>query len=141
MNKRDSSTALARSTNSGTTSLPNVSSVSFTVLGQLWSMKNGKSPNRRGGTFKNPKARKFEQDFALQVPPGAKVGMGSRDQLLRATVTVWYPSWRQDADFELVYDLLQHTGVVSNDRWIRQKHQYAEVDPKNPRVEIILEEL
>lgn len=125
----------------GTTWPPSASSVSFSVLGQCWSMKNQRSPNGRGGTYKNAKARKFEEDFGLQVPPEAKIGFGSRDQLLRATVTVWYPSWRQDGDFALIYDLLQKTGVVSNDRWIRQRHEYAEVDPKNPRVEITIEEI
>jgi Holliday junction resolvase RusA-like endonuclease len=43
---------------------------------------------------------------------------------------------------EAVYDSLQTAGVVSNDRWIRVKHVYAtEVDPVNPRVEIMIEEL
>lgn len=91
--------------------------------------------------MKHPKALKFEEDFALQVPVEAKRQLGSKDELLRATITVYYPSWRQDGDFALIYDLLQKTGVVSNDRWIREKHEYVEVDPKNPRCEIQIEEL
>lgn len=140
MSKLSNSTAPANA-ETGTTSRGSASHVSFCVLGQVWSMKNGKSPNGHGGTIKHPKALKFEQDFALQVPPEAKRGIGSMKCLLRAIVTVWYPSWRQDRDFSLIYDLLQKTGVVSNDRWIRQAVEFAEVDPKNPRVEILIEEI
>ena len=115
-------------------------SVSMVIMGQCYSMKNSKTPRKHGrGMVKHEKALKFEQDFALQVPPEAKRGLGSRKQLLRAIVTVWYPSWKQDGDFALIYDLLQKTGVVSNDRWIREKHEFAEVDKHNPRCEIQIE--
>lgn len=134
--------ALAPSTTSGMTWNRNASSVSFIVFGQCYSMKNSKRPRRHSrGMMKHPKALKFEEDFALQVPVEAKRQLGSKDELLRATITVYYPSWRQDGDFALIYDLLQKTGVVSNDRWIREKHEYVEVDPKNPRCEIQIEEL
>ncbi len=113
-------------------------SVSFTVLGQCYSSKNSKA--KYG--VKHPKATAFERDFAYQVPVEAKRGLGSKDRLLRAIITVYYPSWRQDADFNLIEDLLQKTGVVSNDRWIREKHYYAAaIDPKNPRCEITIEEI
>ncbi len=120
-------------------SILKVGSIAFVVYGVCYSMKNSRSPNGRGGTYKHAKARKFEEDFALQVPPGAKVGMGGRKSLLRASVTVYYPSWRQDADFALIYDLLQKTGVVSNDRWIRERHEWAKVDTVMPRVHVKLE--
>ena len=132
--KRSNSTRPAPTAASGTTWSGNVRAVSFVVFGQMYSMKNSKR-----GHFKHEKALRFEQDFALQVPPGARLGIGSRKELLRATVTVWYPSWRQDVDFALIYDLLQRTGVVSNDRWIRQRAEFAEVDPANPRCEITVE--
>lgn len=117
-------------------------SVHFTILGQCYSMKNSKIPRRHGhGMVKHPKALAFERDFALQVPVGVKLRLGSKDKPLRAIVTVWYPSYRQDLDCALIYDLLQSYGVVSNDRWIREKHEFAEVDAKNPRVEITVEEM
>lgn len=130
-------TAFAPHIGSGTTWSANASSVSFVIIGQCYSMKNSKMKH-----IKHPKARKFEQDFALQVPVEAKRNLGSKDVLLRAIISVWYPSWRQDADFALIEDLLQKTGVVSNDRWIREKHYYAcAIDPVNPRAEITIEEI
>lgn len=136
------STHLVEYTDSGTIRLKSASTVSFLVYGNCYSMKNNKRPRKNSrAMIKHPKALKFEQDFALQVPVVAKRGLGSRESLLRAIVTVYYPSWRQDVDFALIYDLLQKTGVVSNDRWIRERHEYGEVDPKNPRVEITVEEL
>ena len=109
--------------------------VSFTVFGQLYSMKNSKIIGR----FKHPKAKAFERDFALQVPPEAKRGLGSPAEPIRAIVTVFYPSRRQDLDCALVYDCLQTAGVVTNDRYIIEKHEFAEVDAANPRVEITVE--
>ena len=112
-----------------------VDRVSFTVFGQVYSMKNSKIIGR----FKHPKASAFERDFALQVPPGAKRGLGSLMVPLRTIVTVYYPSRRQDLDCALVYDCLQTAGVVANDRYIIEKYEFAEVDAVNPRVEITVE--
>jgi Holliday junction resolvase RusA-like endonuclease len=78
-------------------------------------------------------------DFALQVPPEARRNMGALNQPLRSIVTVYYPSWQQDLDCAIVYDMLQKCGVVANDRYIREHYEYAEVDPKNPRVELTVE--
>ena len=55
-----------------------------------------------------------------------------------AKLTVFYPSRRSDLACDLVYDCLQATGVVANDRYITEKHEYLRVDPLNPRVEIEL---
>lgn len=126
---------------SGSASTAGCVEIAFTVLGQCWSLKNGHGWGR-GRSWKNPKAVKFEKDFLLQVPPEVRqLGLGSDKTPLRANVSVYYPSWRQDVDVEIVWDLLQKAGVVSNDRWIREKHIYGHVDKDNPRVEIRLEEI
>ncbi len=92
--------------------------------------------------LKHPKARVFERDFLLQTPRSAKKALGGPKRPLRATVRVFYPSMRQDADVEIVFDLLQKSGVVRNDRYIREKHIYAhQLDKKNPRVEIEVGEI
>ena len=100
-------------------------------------MKNSKILGR----FKHPKARAFERDFALQVKPEQRVGAGSLKKPLRTHVTVYFPSHRQDLDCSLVYDCLQSAGVVANDRFITEKHEYGFVDKREPRVEITIEEL
>lgn len=128
----------------GTTFNVNVSRVSLIVYGTLVSMKNSKIQSVKHGrayTFKNPAVVAYERDFSRQVRPEHKKNLGSLTVPLRATVTVFYPSRRQDLDCALLYDCLQTAGVVSNDRWIRCKTEYAMVDSANPRVEIFIREL
>jgi len=125
--------------------------VKFTILGQLWSMKNRRFPIRKRSLktgkirtimIPDAMARKFELDFITQVPAEYRnLKMGGLDTPLKATITVYYPSRRQDLDCALVYDLLQKSGVVANDRYIIEHHEFAEVDAKNPRVEVTIEEL
>lgn len=115
--------------------------VKFTVIGKLVSMKNRKQRTRYHGDVKNAATRLYERDFRAQVPSEYRgIRVGSLKVPLSATVTVFYPSRRSDLDCSLVYDLLQHTGVVANDRYITEKYEVAEVDAKNPRVEIELRE-
>lgn len=129
----------------GTISL-NPASVAFVILGNPPSLKNSRPIRRNRKTGKpfsarSDEAARYIADFRLQVPRSAKIGMGSKESPVRAIVTAYYRSWRSDLDLAIVYDCLQHSGVVSNDRWIRCHVEYAEVDPKNPRVEIMLEEM
>lgn len=114
-------------------------SVRFTVYGQCWSLKNGKML-ARGRTIKGPKASAFERDFAMQVPPQYRnLRLGGLKQPLRANISVWYPSRRQDLDTAIIYDCLQRSGVVANDRFIIEHHEWAHVDPINPRVDVEIE--
>lgn len=111
--------------------------IRFTILGKLVSAKNRKIQTRSGHVFKNPEVVRYERDFRAQVPSECRgLLLGSLAEPLSATVKVFYPSRRSDLDCALVYDLLQHTGVVANDRYITEKHEYGDVDPSNPRVEI-----
>lgn len=117
--------------------------VRLTIFGALMSMKNQRVPLKQNPyiTLPKPQARVFERAFMQQIPRSAQVQMGSLKRLLRATVTVYYPSMRSDLDCAHLYDLLQKAGVVRNDRYIREKHEVARVDKDNPRVEIQIEEL
>lgn len=112
--------------------------IRFVVPGKLISMKNRKIQTRRGFTFKNPEVVAYEKTFPLFVPQEARLRLGSVVEPLSATVTVFYPSRRSDLDCALIYDCLQASGVVANDRYIIEKHEFARVDPVNPRVEIEL---
>lgn len=131
----------------GEMSADRVSAVFFVVNGVLPSMKNQRRQlkNRRTGKMfsaKSEAAVNYKAEFPFLVPRSAKIGMGSETQFLRLNVNVFYPDWTHDVDIELLCDCLQFAGVVSNDRWIREKHVYgAQIDPKNPRVEIQLEEI
>ena len=119
----------------------------LTIKGQLVSMKNRRRilKNSRTGkplSAKSDEAVKYMADFILQVPPEYRsLKLGAVDKPLRATITVWYTTMRPDLDTALVWDCLQAAGVIANDRYIRERHEYREVDAMNPRVEIYLEEI
>jgi len=95
--------------------------VKFTILGQLSSMKNRRTPSKRNPfvTHKNPGCRSFERDFMQQVPRSAMLAMGAVNRPLKVTATVFYRDFRSDVDMECCCDLLQKAGVVRNDRYIR----------------------
>ncbi len=137
--KPDSTMTSAQNAEPGEISTGRVS-VAFVVPLQLVSAKNRKIQSRRA-TFKNPEVVAFERDFAALVPRDACIGLGSLEQPIRTTITVYYRSRRSDLDCALLYDCLQTAGVITNDRYIIEKHESAKVDAKNPRVEICVEEI
>jgi Holliday junction resolvase RusA-like endonuclease len=111
--------------------------IKITIHGHLQSLKN----RRTSWHGRSPEVARFLADFALQVPPEAKRGIGSAKQFVEAWVVVYYPTLRNDLDCAAVYDALEASGVISNDRWIRRKHETALIDKERPRVEITLAEL
>jgi Holliday junction resolvase RusA-like endonuclease len=121
--------------------------IEMTILGEPASKSNSRefSLNRRTGqrfSRKSDKAQSFVGSFLAQVPPEFKgLMLGSEKTPLRANVSVWYASYKPDVDVELVFDCLQLAKVVSNDRWIREKHIYGHIDKANPRIEIRIEEI
>lgn len=147
MSKRANSTAHAMSIDYGTIAKLGAPSVSMIVSGHVPSLKNSRPIRRNRKTGKpfsarSDEAQRYIDDFCLRVPfEYRNLGLGGRKALLRSIVTVFYSSWRSDVDLAIIYDCLQHAGIVTNDRWIREKHEYAEVDAKNPRVEIDIEEI
>lgn len=88
--------------------------------------------------FKSAKARRYELDFAKQVP------VQPPDKLLVGPVTVhidiYYPDWRRDCDESLVLDLLQGR-AYKNDRQVVEKVVRRFVDKVNPRATIKVQEV
>ena len=120
----------------------------FVVIGELPSMKNRRrilKSRITGKPFsaKSEAAVQYAKDFVYQVPPEYReLRAGSFQTPLRLVVSIFHRSWRSDVDIELLKDCLQAAGVVSNDRWIPEVHVYgAEIDAKNPRCEVIIEEI
>ncbi len=134
-------------TDFGTIWNKNAFTASFVVFGQLVSMKNSRRllKNRRTGkTFsaKSEEAMKYLEDFCRQVPPEYRgIKLGSMQRPLRIVCSVFYQSRRSDLDIALLLDCLQVAEVIRNDRDIIEQHLYAEVDAKNPRVELLIEEI
>lgn len=145
MQRSNSTLPVQTAEHGGTPRVP-ASGVSLLILGAVPSLKNRRPIYRNSRTGKPFSARsdevkRYMADFAMQVPPEAKIGLGSMESPLRAIVTAWWLSYRNDADFEIIWDCLQECGVVYNDRWIREKHLYAQIDKANPRAEIWIEEI
>lgn len=113
--------------------------VSFTILGNLQSKSNSRKlvPTKNGmRSIKSPAAQKFQQQALLQIPAAARVGY-EQDVVLAATI--YYQSRRNDVDDTLLCDILEHAGVVKNDRQIRLKLiDGRETDSENPRVEVMV---
>lgn len=124
-----------------------IASVWFTVYGKVTSLKNRRRMwwdyrTKKPRIAKSADAEKYMTDFCLQVPKEYRnLRLGSKEQPLRAIITTWFPTWKSDLDFQIILDSLQLSEVISNDRWVREHHFWAEVDPKNPRCEILLEEI
>ena len=121
--------------------------ITLSIPGAVVSLKNSRRLVRKARTgkpfsIKSADAMRFMRDFAAQVPIEYRgLCVGGRNQFLRAVITVYYPSLRSDLDCGILYDALQLAGVIEDDRWIREKNEYAYVDAKNPRCEIIIEAL
>lgn len=127
---------------SGTTSPSSATTVSFCIMGQVYSLKNSKQLSSKGGKpriIKNWKARRFEEDFLWQVPIFAR--SLHWEGPVRVTIRVYYPSMRQDLDCAILCDLLQTSGVIKNDRQIVEQHFYRELDRNKPRAEVTVEKL
>lgn len=99
--------------------------------------------NRRTGkpmVIKSREARVWMKDAAKQIPASVRKQVGSAKHPLAITFRVRYASRRPDLSVELVLDLLEKAGVISNDRHVYEFHAYKEFDGDNPGVEILIEE-
>ncbi len=116
--------------------------IRITIPGPIPSLKNQKRLGK-GRMFDDPQVVAFKRDFPLFVPAMFKgLKFGSQKQFVRIDVRLYAESWRRDADVEIIYDCLQESEVLSNDRWVRMKFVDAtRIDAINPRAEIEIREL
>jgi hypothetical protein len=139
--------------------------VEFTILGEPASKANSRihrpSPNVPGGVMviKGKKALAFEDSGIRQIPPAARRRFEGD---VKVTMRIWYASRRPDLAEDLLLDMLQdrwskattrsngtkrekqllQAGVYRNDRQVAWKDiRRMGVDPKNPRVLVIVETL
>ena len=86
--------------------------------------------------IKSQKALDYSEYFRQQITPITPLMSGD----IRMYITIYYASRRPDLDESLILDLLQGL-VYVNDRQVKERHTYWGLDPKNPRTEIIIEQL
>ena len=106
-----------------------------TVLGQLPSLKNSRRIMRRGRNnlmvIKSVDALAYEQVFLMAIPKKMRVGYGGP---VSVKVRVWYQSKRSDLSTELLFDLLQKSGIILNDRQVHHVESFKGLDRDAPRV-------
>jgi Holliday junction resolvase RusA-like endonuclease len=133
--------------------------VTLTILGEPASKANQRQlvsfPDGKGGKrpalIKSKKARNYESDALLQIPPAARLQL---DGPVRVTLRIFYASQRPDLDESVILDVLQdryvgrgeqrelvQKGVYRNDRQVREKHVFHAIDRANPRAEVMVEAL
>jgi Holliday junction resolvase RusA-like endonuclease len=107
------------------------------ILGEPASKSNQRRLVQIGGKprfIKSKKALDYGQNFSQQVKPPSEPLSGD----LEVGVVIWYASRRPDLDPSLIFDLLQKTEVIKNDRQIKVIHAYHALDRDNPRCRIQL---
>lgn len=136
--------------------------IRFVILGEPASKANSRkivTINSKPSVIKSKKARNYETDALMQIPPAARQRL---DGPVRVTLRIWYASQRPDLDESVVLDVLQdrhgkakrgpngeqiaprqllQAGVYRNDRQVKEKHVYWSLDRTNPRTEVIVEPL
>lgn len=135
----------------------------FTILGEPASKANSRqivTIGDRPAVIKSKKARNYETDALMQIPPMARQRL---EGPVRVTLRIWYASERPDLDESIVLDVLQdrwskakrdkatgrevrpsarvQNGVYRNDRQVREKHVFHGIDRLNPRTEVMVEPL
>ena len=110
--------------------------VSFTIIGEPASKANSRRLVTIGGKWANIKSKKALQylsNFGLQCHHKGDMLEGD----LVAVVRIFYASRRPDLDESVILDAMQ--GVVyANDRQVKAKLIFHELDKENPRCEIII---
>lgn len=128
--------------------------VRFVIAGEPASKANSRQIVLIAGrpkVIKSEKARNYERDALMQIPPAAKVMFAGP---LRVTIRIWYASERPDLDESVILDVLQaktegtgkdrkilRRGVYLNDRQVREKHVFHAIDRVMPRAEIEIEQI
>ena len=136
--------------------------IAFTIFGEPASKANSRqivTIGNRPSVIKSKKARSYETEALMQIPPAARVGIAGP---VRVTLRIFYASERPDLDESVVLDVLQdryssakkdrdgnvirprrlvQRGVYANDRQVREKHVFHGIDRNNPRAEVVVEPL
>ena len=118
--------------------------ITFFIHGQPPRKSNSRRVVRNNGqvrVIKSDKALQWVQDALKQIPSHAKQNIGSAEHPIRASFHVYYETRRPDLSVELVLDVLQKAGVISDDRHVYECHGFKWFDKYRPGVQVELEVL
>ena len=118
--------------------------ISFFIHGQPPSKSNSRQivTNRRTGKpmlIKSPEALAWVSSALEQIRPTDCQHIGSAEHPIRATFQVYYETRRPDLSVELVLDVLQEAGVISDDRHVYECHLFKRFSKDRPGVSVKLE--
>lgn len=93
---------------------------------------------KRPIVIKSDKAIAWMKEAIAQVPAEFKLGLGSLKVPLGITFFITYRNERPDLSAELICDMLEEAGVISNDRYLREKHLYWFKNRERQGVKILI---
>lgn len=109
------------------------------IIGEVPSLKNSvRISNRR--VYETSDIRLYKAAFNLQVPKALRQNISDD---LHVSILLFKKDRRKDAvnQTAILFDCLQHTGVIKNDRQIVSWNVQSFIDPKDPRAEIFIQPL
>jgi len=118
-------------------------SLRLRILGEPASKANSRQLLKLGGRIRSVKSDKA---LAYALYAVRQIQLQCRaakwhcvyDKRIRVTMTIHYASERPDLDESLVLDAMQKN-VFWNDRQVREKHVFHEIDKDCPRAEVLIE--
>lgn len=95
--------------------------------------------NGRPRSIKNKAAQDYVESFLKQVIALRVQSpfISGEDVILNCWI--YYASYRKDLDESLIMDCLQKSGILKNDRQIKEKHIYHRIDKEAPHTIILIE--
>ncbi|KAF0134053.1 MAG: hypothetical protein FD145_907 [Candidatus Saganbacteria bacterium] len=112
--------------------------IEFTVNGDIPSIKNTLRVGKGGVFFhRGDGVRKYKKLFLAQCPVWAKQNLAGK---LAVELKIYKKDNRKDGCnlSGTVYDALQFSGVIKNDRSLVERHEFDYIDKGNPRLEVKL---
>ena len=110
--------------------------ISITILGEPCSKANQrrlvKGKGGRPMFIKSAKALAYIEEAKKQLD---EMDLEPIQGDVRVGIRIWYKTRRPDLDESLILDLLQGY-AYENDRQVKEKHVYHELDRDNPRAKI-----
>lgn len=112
-----------------------------TIYGQPVSKSNSSNFSYNHGRpvlRKSERARNYINTFEAQIIQRHLAPKIPLEVVCSLVAKLFYKDQRSDLDDSQICDCLQKSGVIKNDRQIREKHLYHGIDKENPRTEIAL---
>lgn len=117
---------------------------SFWLSGQPPRKSNGRTMANRVSksgkpylaSIKSQKALDWCKSAALEIPRAARLGLGSAKSPVSVVFHVYYKTRKPDLSIELIMDVLQKNGVLSDDRHVYHYEAFKHFNKNAPGVQV-----